>query len=178
MKASNHPALAAPLITIVTATFNAAKQLPHTLESLREQTSQMKGRWEIGRPALPPHGACFHHRSLLDEQTAFDTRYQIAADSKLLLGAIRRAPPVYVDCVVVGVPIGGVSFRLGTARAVAAEVKAINRELGIRVPLSEQLAQSVRLGMLDLLRMVPERLAHRLADRLRTATGRPVRWSV
>lgn len=287
MKASNHPALAAPLITIVTATFNAAEQLPHTVDSLREQTFrnfewivvdggstdgtlallgesedllaywisepdsgiydawnkacahargewiiflgagdvlaapnvleccrgplaqcgahrplvygralllsakgrqpieelglpwlQMKGRWEIGRPALPAHGACFHHCSLLSGQTPFDTRYKIAADSKLLLGAIRRAPPVYVDCVVVGVPIGGVSFRLGTARAVAAEVKAINRELGIRVPLSEQIVQSLRLGILDLLRLAPERLAHRLADRLRTATGRPARWSV
>lgn len=285
--AARRPFEAAPLITIITATFNAAEQLPHTLDSLREQTyrnfewivvdggstdgtlellgenenllaywisepdsgiydawnkacahargewiiflgagdvlaspnvfecflvplaecgahrplvygralllsakgrqpldelglpwPQLKDKWEIGRPALPPHGASFHHRSLLGGQTPFDTRYRIAADSKLLLGVVRRAPPVYVDCVVVGVPIGGVSFRLGTARAVAAEVRAINRELGIRVPLLERLAQGVRLGILDLLRMAPERLAHRIADRLRTAAGRPARWSV
>lgn len=148
------------------------------LDELGLPWPQLRDKWEIGRPALPPHGATFHHCSLFVDQTPFDTRYRIAADSKMLLGAIRTAPPAYVDCVVVGIPIGGVSFQFRTARAVAAEVRAINRELGIRVPIGEQLLESLRLGILDFLRMLPERLAHRVADRLRSAAGRPARWSV
>ena len=148
------------------------------LDELGLPWSQLRGKWEIGRPALPPHGATFHHCSLFVDQAPFDTRYRIAADSKMLLGAISSAPPVYVDCVVVGIPIGGVSFQFSTARAVAAEVRAINRELGIRVPIGERFLEGLRLGILDFLHMLPERLAHCIADRLRSAAGRPARWSV
>jgi glycosyltransferase involved in cell wall biosynthesis len=148
------------------------------MDELGQPWPQLRDKWEIGRPALPPHGATLHHRSLFADKTPFDTRYRIAADSKMLLGAIRIAPPAYVDCVLVGVPIGGVSFRFGTARAVAAEVRAINRELGIRVPMGERFLEGLRLGILDLLRMLPERLAHRVADGLRAAAGCSARWSV
>lgn len=165
-----------PLVYGRALLLSAADRRP--LEEVGQPWPLLRDRWEIGRPALPPHPATFHHRSLLAGGMPFDTRYRIAADAKLLLGAIRRAAPVYVDCVVAGIPIGGVSFRFDTAREVAAELRAINRDLGIRVPLGERLADSFRLWLLDLLRRLPDDLARRVADRLRNAAGRPDRWSI
>lgn len=87
-------------------------------------------KWEIGRPALPPHGATFHRRNLFDEPDPFDLRFAIAADSHFLLRQIRNHPPHFMPVTVTRSPLGGVSFRLDTARLVATEIATINRDLG------------------------------------------------
>lgn len=141
---------------------------------------EVQGKWEIGRPALPPHGACFHHRSLFADPTSFDLRFPIAADAHFLLRILGRrpgVPPLFMPLVVTRSPIGGVSFRLDTARQVSREIAAINHDLGLSAPLTVRAFDTIRLFVISILNCLPVHFSHRVADLLRGVTGKPGRWS-
>lgn len=148
------------------------------LEEVGQAWEELAGRWEIGRWALPPHGAIFHRARLFSGSEPFDARYRIAADAKLLLSVVREVSPLFVPVTVSAAPIGGTSFRLDSARRMAAELRAINHELGLIVPLRHRLVEGLRLATIDVLLCIPPALAHRVADALRRICGRPQRWSV
>lgn len=147
------------------------------LETSGVPWAEMDNSWEIGRPALPPHGATFHRRALFADGQAFDLRFPIAADAHLLLRAIRLAAPVFMPIDVTRAPIGGVSFRLDTARQVGREIAAINRDLGLTPPPAVRLHEAFRLAVISLLNLFPRKTAHRLADLIRRVSGKPARWS-
>ncbi len=54
------------------------------LETYGEPWDEIKHRWDNGRPAMPPHGAAFHRRSLFNDSQFFDLRFPIAADSHFM----------------------------------------------------------------------------------------------
>jgi glycosyltransferase involved in cell wall biosynthesis len=87
------------------------------LEEIGAPWEDIQGRWELCRPALPPHPATFHHRSLFSSERVFDTRYRIAGDAHFLLKHAMRKPPLFVPVTVVRTPIGGISFNLRGALA-------------------------------------------------------------
>jgi len=139
--------------------------------------ANMQNKWEIGRLALPPHGATFHHKSLFADSQTFDLRFPIAADSHFLLRAIRHQAPVFMPLDVTRAPIGGVSFRLDTARQVGREIAAINRDLGLTPPLAARFHEGLRLAVISLINLLPHKTAHHLADLIRRISGKPARWS-
>lgn len=147
------------------------------LETIGVPWAEMREKWEIGRPALPPHGATFQRKSLFTIEKPFDLRFPIASDSHFLLRAIKHNAPVYIPIDVTRAPMGGVSFRLDTARQVGREIAAINRDLGLTLPLAVKLHEGLRLAVIALLNMFPRRTAHRLADLIRRLSGKPARWS-
>lgn len=151
------------------------------LEVLGVPWANLQDRWEIGRPALPPHGACFHRRELLAGPAPFDLRFPIAADADLLLRHLvngAAAHPDFIPMEVTRSPIGGVSFRLETARRVQREILAINRKLGICPPFQHRLREGIRMGAIRVLLMLPDRWARQVADGLRKLAGKPPRWSI
>jgi hypothetical protein len=148
------------------------------IETMGVPWSLVEGRWEIGRPALPPHGAVFQHRSLFVLPSPFDLRFPIAADSHFLLRHIVRNPPRFIALPVARAALGGASFRLESAHAVAAELDAINRDLGIRVPAGQRLANAIRLTAIGLLLKLPRPMSWRMVDALRRLSGRSSRWSI
>lgn len=135
-------------------------------------------RWEIGRPALPPHGATFQRRSLFGESTPFDLRFPIAADSHFLLKHIRTGSPVFMLETVARTPRDGVSLRLDTALQVGREIAAINRDLGLVPPLRHKLLDIIRLIVIAAFSHLSPASAHRLADLTRRLAGKPPRWTV
>ncbi|MEF8723079.1 MAG: glycosyltransferase [Candidatus Accumulibacter delftensis] len=135
-------------------------------------------RWEIGRPALPPHGAIFQRRTLFGESTPFDLRFPIAADSHFLLRHIRTGSPTYMPETVTRTPRDGVSLRLDTARQIGREIAAINRDLGLVPPLRHQLLDIIRLMVIAAFSHLSPATAHRLADLTRRLAGKPPRWTV
>lgn len=144
------------------------------LEEAGEPWDRLQGRWEIGRPALPPHPGIFHHRSLFAGH-AFDASYRIAGDAHFLLKHALRKKPLYVPEVAVRTPVGGLSMNFGSARAVAREIARMNSELGIEVPLGHRVAEKLRLAAKLAARLPGGRLA---ADAYRKLIGQPRRWSV
>lgn len=147
------------------------------LETTGVPWADMQDKWDIGRPALPPHGATFQRRALFDNAQPFDLRFPIASDSHFLLRAIRQQTPVFIPIDVTRAPMGGVSFQLGTARQVGREITAINRDLGLTPPLAVKLHEELRLAVISLLNLFPQKTAHRLADIVRRLSGKPARWS-
>jgi hypothetical protein len=147
------------------------------LETLGAPWVELQGKWDIGRPALPPHGSTFQRKRLFAAEQPFDLRFPIASDSHFLLRAIRQQTPVFMPVSVTRAPMGGVSFRLSTARQVGREIAAIDSDLGLTPPLAVRLHEALRLAVISLLNLLPQKTAHRLADLIRRLSGKPARWS-
>jgi hypothetical protein len=149
------------------------------LDTVGEPWEAMSGRWELGRPVLPPHAAVFQRRCLLTGAAPFDPSLRIAGDARLLLGAIQLQPPEFVPVLVNKTPIGGTSFRLDNALRMAREIDAINREFGLRPPFVHALVQRFELvGKIILAALFPESIQCRIADAYRTILGKPKRWTI
>jgi glycosyltransferase involved in cell wall biosynthesis len=149
------------------------------LELVKHPWSELSGRWEIGRPALPPHGATFQHRSLVSTSGAFDTDFRIAADSEFMLRALRLGSPMFVPLTIAHAPIGGVSFTLDASLQIQREVLAINKKLGLHPPFSHRVLNTFVLrGKLLAGMLLPQSLNARLIDIVRKFCGKPKRWTV
>jgi len=148
------------------------------LEEVGAPWAELDGHWELCRPALPPHPAIFHHRSLFSGGKAFDTRYRIAGDAQFLLKHAMRKPPLFVPATVLRTPIGGISFNLRGALATAREISSINRELGLKPPLWHRARETGLLWAKLAAGWMPPSIGGRLADLYLRLIGRPKRWSV
>lgn len=148
------------------------------IETMGVPWPELRGRWDIGRPALPPHGAAFQRRRLFAGDRPFDLRFSIASDSHFLLRAVKLHEPAFMPLEVTRSPIGGVSFRLDTARQVGREIRAINRDLELKPPLAVKLHELLRLSVISVLVWLPVRTAHRLADLIRLFSGKGARWTL
>jgi hypothetical protein len=148
------------------------------LEEVGMPWAELEGRWELGRPALPPHPAIFHHRSLFSNDRGFETRFRFAGDTHFLLRHAMGKKPLFVPVTVCRCPVGGVSLRLATAFAVASEVRDINRELALVPPLRHRLAEMLLLVVKTGVALMPAPVGHWIADAYRRLAGQPKRWSV
>lgn len=148
------------------------------VEKLGKPWDALKDKWEIGRPALPPHGATFHHRRLFSRGQAFDLRFPIASDSHFILRAIRGYAPIFIPVEVIRSPIGGISLRLNTARQVSTEIYEINRDLGLSPPFSVHAHDALRLAVISFLNLFPIKIGHVFADAIRFLLGQGRRWSI
>jgi glycosyltransferase involved in cell wall biosynthesis len=147
------------------------------LDDVGAPWSEMEGRWELGRPALPPHQVTFHHRSLFAGEQPFDPRFRIAGDSHFLLSRALGKRPLFVPQPLVRTPMGGLSMRLRSAAPMAREIAMINRELGLHPPFAHRTAEWLLLWAKLGVARLPPRLGFGLADLYRRLTGRPPRWS-
>jgi hypothetical protein len=162
--------------------YGRLRYISHTarvdLEEVGEPWERLAGRWELCRPALPPHAAVFHHRSLFDQGKAFDTRFRIVGDSAFLLRYGLRKPPLFVPTTVTRTPVGGLTMHLAGARAVALEIARMNQELGLVPPFFHRACESVLLVAKLAASRLPAPVGHRAADLYRQLRGQPKRWSV
>lgn len=149
------------------------------LEEIGRPWSELKGRWTGRKPKLPVHPEVFHHISTFDGERSFDLRFRIAGDSHFLLRNVLRKDPLYVPILIDKMPVGGVSDKISSAWKVAREVGLINRDLGIEPPLAQVAFDWMQiLSKIVLMRLLPRRLLHRVADRWRRFLGKKPRFSV
>ncbi len=148
------------------------------LEEVGQPWAELAGSWELGRPALPPHAATFHHRSLFAGGQGFDARYRLAGDAHFLLRYALRKPPLHVSLVVCRTPIGGVTMSLRNVLALAREIRTMNRELVLVPPLGHRLIELLLLVAKVVVGLMPAPVGHRIADWYRRLIGQPQRWSV
>lgn len=147
-----------------------------SVELLNEQWSQIQGRWSSGRPLFPHHQGVFHRKRLLAGKP-FDSRYKIAADSKLLYESFRTSDPVFIDTVISVATLGGVSTSPRHSIATANEILQINHELGFG-NYPHQLWFYLKSVCKSLMyRIGGDRLAKLYIDRYRQLTGRQRKWS-
>jgi hypothetical protein len=70
--------------------------------------ASMRDKWRGGRQVMPQHQGVFERRTFLIDHV-FDVKYKIVADYKSFALAIAVTPPLYLDCVIARVGVGGVS---------------------------------------------------------------------
>jgi glycosyltransferase involved in cell wall biosynthesis len=149
------------------------------LEQIGAPWSELKGRWNGRKPRIPVHPEVFHHRSILQGETPFDPRFRIAGDSHLLLRNMLKKDPLYVPVLVDIMPVGGVSDRISSARAVARELDAINRDLGIRPPVGQVMLDTIQVLSKEILpKVLPGGFVSRIGDLWRILRGKKPRFSV
>jgi hypothetical protein len=176
---SAHLAVAHPAHDLVYGRLRYISQMGRVdLEEVGAPWADLDGRWELCRPALPPHPAIFHHRSLFSGGKVFDTRYRIAGDAQFLLKHAMRKAPLFVPATVLRTPIGGISFNLRGALATAREISSINRELGLQPPLWHRARETGLLWAKLAAGWMPPAVGGRLAAHYLRLIGRPKRWSV
>ncbi|HUF82819.1 MAG TPA: glycosyltransferase family 2 protein [Burkholderiales bacterium] len=148
------------------------------LEEVGVPWKELEGRWEIGRPALPPHAATFHHRSLFAGGRAFDARYRLAGDAHFLLRYALRKPLLHIPLAVCRTPVGGLTMNLRNVLELAREIRVINRELALAPPLRHRVVETLLLGAKVAAGLMPAPVGHWIADIYRRLIRRPKRWSV
>lgn len=149
------------------------------VEEFAAPWESIRGRWELGRPALPPHPAVFHRRTLISGAAPFKASLRIAGDARLLIGAMLRHPPMFVPVLIDKMPIGGTSFRLDNALLMAREIDSINREYGLHPPFLHALAQRFELvGRIILATFFSESAQHRVVDWYRGVLGKSKKWTI
>lgn len=148
------------------------------LEKIGVPWDEIKKNWEIGRPALPPHGSTFHHITLFRDQEPFDLRFPIASDAHFLLRTIKKTPPKFLPIEVTKSTIGGVSFQLETAMKVSREISEINLDLGINPPMKAKIVELIRIWVISVLILLPRNVSRPLADLIRLIQGKNPRWNI
>lgn len=144
---------------------------------LNRPWAQMRGRWRGGRPMLPHSQGVFHRRSLLEQKHPFDTKYKIAADSKVIYASIARTMPVFCDAIVTRAPLGGLSTEPKHFLSTAHEIAKINRELGYR-NYAHQIWFFLKILVKSLIYHIGgEAHAKAWIDRYRLLTGRKPKWT-
>jgi len=112
-----------------------------------EDWSVTRNRWLAFRPDLPPLLAVFHHVSLFSEGGAYDRSFALAADSLFLLRCLKRKDPLFIDRVVVRMPVGGASSTVAGELLGKREDMRLSRMLGLRAPLRHRVRARLRYRM-------------------------------
>lgn len=101
----------------------------------------IKNSWEGLRPALPPHPSSFVKSSIFHGINAysFPKQLKIAGDSHLLLTLVKQKEPLFIPVVIDIMPIGGASTLSKNQRTVIKELKFINNDLQLEIPINIKL---------------------------------------
>jgi len=126
---------------------------------------------------MPHHQGIFERRSFL-ESHPFDVKYRIVADYKSFMQAIAACPPLYIDCVITRVFVGGVSTAPGKSLSAAREIIRLNQELDMGL---DHLPHQIFFGLKSVVKTflstwLPTRRAMQIIDAYRKATGRRKKW--
>lgn len=138
--------------------------------------SEISGRWEYFRPALPIHPEVFHHASLFKDNS-FDVSYKIAGDSHFLMRCIRLKDPLYIPVVIDKMPLGGASGSIRRAYATSLETKRASRELGYNIPWAHYVTESAKMTLKQVCCFfLPDNYLFKVANTFRALVGKKRRW--
>ena len=128
-------------------------------------------------PAVPPHPAVFHHKSIF-LNFSFDESYKIAADLKLLLSVINREmlSVFYFQRIINKMTVGGVSSTIGITAFI--EELRLLKELNIKIShvASVWCFCKVFIKML-FYKTLGAPISYKLIDIVRRLKGKPKLWT-
>ncbi len=125
-----------------------------------------------------PHTALFHHRDLFRVHGEFDTSFRISGDYEFLLRELKDREAMFVDIVIAGMSLGGISSNPATSERMLFEMRRATRENGRIFPGIPWLLAAVRHMLRRVLwRLLGERGARHLLDMGRRLMGKPAHWT-
>jgi glycosyltransferase involved in cell wall biosynthesis len=148
------------------------------VEEENEPWAAVCDKWRGGRRVMPQHQGIFERRRFLADHV-FDVKYRIVADYKSFAQAIASNPPLYLDCLIARVTVGGVSSAPRDSLSACLEILKLNRELGRGLDhLPHQLFFALKSAVKTFLSIVlPIRGAMKIVDVYRKLTGRRKMWT-
>jgi glycosyltransferase involved in cell wall biosynthesis len=148
------------------------------VEEENEPWAAICDKWRGGRRVMPQHQGIFERRQFLADHV-FDVKYRIVADYKSFAQAIASTPPLYLDCLIARVTVGGVSSAPRDSLSACLEILELNRELGRGLDhLPHQLFFALKSAVKTFLSIVlPIRGAMKIVDVYRRLTGRRKMWT-
>lgn len=125
-----------------------------------------------------PHTALFHHRDLFRAHGEFDTSFRISGDYEFLLRELKDREAMFVDIVIAGMSLGGISSNPATSERMLFEMRRATRKNGRIFPGIPWLLAAVRHMLRRVLwRLLGERGARHLLDMGRRLMGKPAHWT-
>jgi glycosyltransferase involved in cell wall biosynthesis len=125
-----------------------------------------------------PHTGLFHHRDLFRVHGEFDTSFRISGDYEFLLRELKNRDAMFVDFVIAGMSIGGISSNPATSETMLFEMRRATRKNGRTFPgLPWFLAAFRHMLRRILWRILGERGARHLLDMGRRLMGKPAHWT-
>lgn len=125
-----------------------------------------------------PHTALFHHRDLFRVHGEFDTSFRISGDYEFLLRELKHREAMFVDRVIAGMSLGGISSNPATSERMLFEMRRATRKHGRIFPGIPWLLAAVRHMLRRVLwRLLGERGARHLLDMGRRLMGKPAHWT-
>jgi glycosyltransferase involved in cell wall biosynthesis len=125
-----------------------------------------------------PHTALFHHRDLFRVHGEFDTSFRISGDYEFLLRELEHREAMFVDQVIAGMSLGGISSNPATSERMLFEMHRATRKHGRIFPGIPWLLAAIRHGVRRVLwRLLGEKGARHLLDMGRRLMGKPAHWT-
>lgn len=125
-----------------------------------------------------PHPALFYHRDLFQAHGVFDTSFRIAGDYEFLLRELKSHEAIFVDHVVAGMSLGGISSNPASSEKMLFEMRRATQKNGYIFPGIPWLWAVVRYVLRRILwRLLGERGARYLIDMGRRLMGKPAHWT-
>lgn len=125
-----------------------------------------------------PHTALFHHRDLFRAHGEFDTSFRISGDYEFLLRELIQRDALFVDRIIAGMSLGGISSNPATSERLLLEMRRATRKNGRILPgIPWLLAAARHVLRRTLWRLLGERGARHLLDMGRRLMGKPAHWT-
>lgn len=135
-------------------------------------------RNRFGSVMCLPHTALFHHRDLFCVHGEFDTSFSISGDYEFLLRELKHREAMFVDRVIAGMSLGGISSSPATSDRMLFEMRRVTRKHGRIFPGIPWLLAAIRHGMRRALWcLLGEKRARYLLDIGRRLMGKPAHWT-
>lgn len=125
-----------------------------------------------------PHTGLFHHQDLFRAHGEFETSFRISGDYEFLLRELKHREALFVDRVIAGMALGGISSNPATSERMLFEMRRATRKNGQIFPGTPWLLAAVRHMLRRALwRILGEKGARHLLDMGRRLMGKPAHWT-
>jgi hypothetical protein len=125
-----------------------------------------------------PHTALFHHRELFQVHGVFDASFRISGDFEFLLRELIHRDALFVDRVVAGMALGGISSNPASSERLLLEMRRATSKNGRAFPGMPWLLAAARYALRRVLwSMLGEKRARNWLDAGRRLMGKPAHWT-
>lgn len=130
------------------------------------------------RPEIPEHPAIYHHVSLFQD-TKFDTKLKISADSLFILQALKQNNTMsFIEIIVDKFVVGGISDSFDSYSVIYNEMRYIRNTVGFSVPLHIRAVGKTKYWFkTNLIKVFGLEKSMKITDGIRVLIGKEKAWT-
>jgi len=144
-----------------------------------EPWEHYQGKWSTYvRPDIPSHPAIYHHFNLF-EDTQFDTKLKISADSLFILQALKQNNTMlFIEVIVDKFVVGGISDSFESYPIIYNEMLYIKDTIGFRAPYHIRTVGKIKYSFkTNLIKIFGLEISMKITDSIRVLVGKERAWT-